>query len=300
MNSVFSQAVGSQSEYWASPFDDLVNQEGRIIGTPEQDARTFPGQQSYDDTCAIRCQEFIIEQFTGSDIDESALVQQAMDYGWYEPGGGTKIEDVGNLLEVHGIPVNRYEDATMFDLVNELAQGHKVIIGVDSGELWYPIQEALEDDLGIEAADHAVVVSGIDTTDPDNIHIIISDPGTGEAVASYPMEQFVDAWEDSDFFMVTTQEPAPSWVPEMVNFDYDLGHIEEVAGIPYEDFVALQDQPDMWEQLFDNWNSNENMIEEPSLTASLFNEPILSDEAYTTSEMDLDQDASDSFDDWFE
>jgi hypothetical protein len=227
----------------------------QVIGEPAADASTWDGQQSYPDTCAIRCQEFILEQFTGQEIDETALVQEAANNGWYAPGQGTQLEDVGNVLEQHGVPVNRYEDATVHQLANELAQGHKVIIGVDSGELWQQnsVMESIADTLGIDGADHAVVVTGIDTSDPDNPQVIVSDPGTGEPAASYPLEQFVDAWGDSGFYMVATQDPAPSTLPEMANFDYELGHIPEIAGMSYEEFLTLADNPEEFERILDEY-----------------------------------------------
>lgn len=121
-----------------------MQQPDPVIGTPEQDTTTFDGVRSYDDTCAIRCQEFILEQFTGQEVNEDALVQEARDMGWYAPGQGTMPQDVGNLLELHGVPVNQYESATTYDLANELAQGHKVMISVDSGELWNEAEAAIE------------------------------------------------------------------------------------------------------------------------------------------------------------
>lgn len=213
-----------------------------VVGTPGQDAETWDGIQSDDDTCAIRSQEFILEQFTGEEHNEAALVQQASDMGWYAPGEGTSPEDMGNILELHGIPVNRCYDATTYDLANELAQGHKVMISVDSGELWNnSITEKIAD-LGVDdGPDHAVVVSGIDTNDPDNPKVIISDPGSGEPAAKYPMDQFVGAWEDGGFQMVSTQDPAPDSVAGMENFDYAAGHIPEVANMPYDEFVQTYD-----------------------------------------------------------
>lgn len=261
------QPTDAEPTSWSSPFDNLLNQEmlmpngsspsptvnlpNPIFGTPDADGALFPGQQSYPDTCAIRCQEFVLEQFTGTDYDETALVQQCADNGWYTPGGGTSPQDVGNLLELHGIAVNRYENANIFHLTNELAQGHKVIIGVDSGELWnqHPILEQLEDAFQIGGADHAVIVSGIDTSDPNQTRVIVSDPGTGEAVASYSMDKFLDAWQDSNFFMVATQESAPSHLPEMSHFDYDAGHLEYVNGIPYQQFLDLEHRPELWDEL---------------------------------------------------
>ena len=129
------------SNTWSSPFDDLlapgfpslidppgeaaIQPAATQMGTPGQDILCWDGAQSYDDTCAIRCQEFILEQFTGMEVDEHALVQQAMDAGVYAPGCGTLPNDVGTLLELNGIPVTRYEGASVFNLAHELAQGHK-------------------------------------------------------------------------------------------------------------------------------------------------------------------------------
>lgn len=225
-----------------------IQEPDKIFGSPDTDAMVFPGKQSYPDTCAIRCQEHILEVFTGMDIDENQLVQEAAINGWYAPGEGTPLADVGKLLELHGVPVNQYQDATVFNLANELAQGHKVIIGVDSGELWEgkSILGEILDAVGLSGADHAVVVSGIDTTDPDNIKVIISDPGTGEPAVSYPMDAFIDAWKDSDFFMVATQQPAPPWIPEMTNFDYDNGHIPSIGDIPYDTLQDYLDDPAQW------------------------------------------------------
>lgn len=259
----------SSPELWRSPFETLLASNPaqdptpmghapivsapHEFGTPEVDAAFWEGPQSYPDTCAIRCQEFILEQFKGLDIPEDALVRQAMEHGWYAPQEGTPLENVGNLLELNGVPIHRFHDATVFNLSNELAQGHKVIVGVDSGGLWqqHPILHGIEQALGIAGADHAVVVSGIDTSDPDDVRVIISDPGTGQVAAAYPMDQFVDAWKESNFFMVATEQPPPQefHLPEMANFDYTQGHIDQVWGMPYQEFLGYADQPDTWEDL---------------------------------------------------
>ena len=214
-----------------------------VIGTPLADTHYFPGAQSYDDTCAIRCQEFILRQFTGQAVPEELLVNEARAHGWYADGQGTSPGDVGNLLELHGIPVHRYMHGNIYNLTAELAQGHKVIIGVDSHELWEKnsILREIRHAVGLGHADHAVVVSGIDTSDPHDVHVIVSDPGTGEAAASYPMQQFIEAWKDSDFFMVATQEPPPAdlHLPEMRNFDYESGHLDHIGEIPYDHFEQI-------------------------------------------------------------
>ncbi len=200
-----------------------------------------PIQQQYSDTCAIKSQQLILNDF-GVDVTEDQLVYQAEQFYIYRPGEGTPMEDVGKLLELNGVHCTQHENASVYDLTAELAQGHKVIIGVDSSELWNkelfaPVMNKMTDYFSGEKADHALIVAGIDTTDPDHVQVILTDPGTGEEAARYPMEQFLDAWHDSGNFMVTTDSPAPlAYNPPMVHFDYELGHLPSVGQMPYAYF----------------------------------------------------------------
>lgn len=213
-----------------------IHDAPKVIGLPGINGSSDFVQQNYQDTCAVRSQELILRDF-GVQVSEDALRNEAFSKGWYTPGSGTDVDKVGNLLESHGVHVNRYENANIFTLTNELAQGHKVIIGVDSGELWNKgLMEDFEDKLGIQGADHALIVSGIDTSDPDHVKVVLTDPGTGDVAREYPMDQFIDAWKDSNCFMVSTAQPAPAWLPEMANFDYHLGHIESIGNLPYDEF----------------------------------------------------------------
>ena len=221
---------------------------GDLEGEPEMDL------QEFDDSCAIRCQEVIIEKFTGQSVDEKELMQISLEQGWIHTSddpdevGGTAPEDVGNLLEMYNIPVNRYDHANIFHLTNELAQGHKVMIGVDSHELHYgdEVLEEIEETLDVGEADHVVIVSGIDTEDLENITVTVSDPGTGETAAKYPINKFLSSWSESNYFMVATQEPPPEehQLPEMQNFDYEKGHISEVLNMPYDEFLAYENRLD--------------------------------------------------------
>lgn len=200
---------------------------------PFPDALPNNVQQLYDDTCAIKSQQIVLKSF-GQDIPEEILRQEAINLGIYSPGHGTLPDDAGELLNSHNVPTHVVHNAHVYDLVSELAQGHKVIVGVDSGELWHPsVAEKMEDIFG-EHADHALVVTGIDTTDPDNVEVIITDPGSGDVAIRYPMAQFIDAWHDSHCIMIATDIPAPSqFDPNMVNFDYDAGHIAFINDVSY-------------------------------------------------------------------
>lgn len=164
-------------------------------------------QQEFPDTCAIKSQRIILESHD-INVSEQDLVEESIDKGWYVPGqGGTMPEDVGNLLEEHGMTVNHFDNATIDDIASELAKGHQVIVGVDSGELWQPGHfESLEDFFKLGGADHALIVSGIQVNPlTSEREVLLTDPGTGEVTHTYTMDQFEDAWDDSDNFMISAE-----------------------------------------------------------------------------------------------
>lgn len=160
-------------------------------------------KQTYTDSCAIKAQQIILNS-KGIDVSESTLRDEAIDNGWYTPGYGTPVEETGNLLELHGVDVKRVHHASIRDISEEILQGHQVIVGVDSGELWNPGFEETLKDLTIGGKpDHALIVSGF-VIDPltGEENILLTDPGTGDICTEYPEDDFEDAWNDSDNFMV--------------------------------------------------------------------------------------------------
>lgn len=201
-------------------------------------------QQIFPDSCAIKSQQLILKDF-GIDVSEVALVQTAAINGWYN--GGTLPNDVGNLLELANIPVTRREGANVFNLVNELAQGHKVIVGVDANEMWY--NESMNDKFinwyndfcGMQGGNHALIVAGIDTSEPTSPQVVVVDPGTGDDGKRYPLDQFIDAWSDTNCYMVSTDIPAPVFSKGMQNFNHELGYIPKIAGVDYHDFQLFND-----------------------------------------------------------
>lgn len=211
--------------------DDLTNPG--IIGDPSN-----PYQQEYSDTCAIKSQQLILNEF-GVPVTEDQLVQYSMEHGWYTgDGSGTQMGDIGKLLTDAGIPCTQTQNANVYDLVDALQQGHKVIVGVDSSELWddNPITSWLKDTFQGDTPDHALIVAGIDNSDPNNPMVILTDPGTGQAVEPYPLDQFMDAWSDSQHFMVSTDVPTPEAVNTFMDNDNTSFHLNDIAGVDYNTF----------------------------------------------------------------
>lgn len=200
-----------------------------------------PYQQSYDDTCAIKSQQLILEKF-GIYLSEEQLVQYSIEQGWYDcSGNGTKMTDVGKLLVDAGIPCTQTTGANVYDLANELAQGHKVIVGVDSGELWdNNILDWLKDFFLGDTPDHALIVAGIDLTDPNNPMVIVTDPGSGQPAQPYPLDQFMDAWSDSNCFMVSTDIATFDDMLHFKDYGFNDCHIDNIAGNNYDTLVQFQ------------------------------------------------------------
>lgn len=213
--------------------------------------------QGVENSCAVHAQYQVLKDF-GYEGSVDELKQEAIDHGWYDPDVGTNLCDVGKLLEKHGVACDMYANCNAFNLANELAQGKRVIVSVDSGELWAgsPLEkffETAEDALDVGGADHAVVVSGLDMSDPDNPMVTLTDSGTGHGAISYPLDQFVDAWRDGNCMMWVTHEAPPcATCPEMENFDYALGHVESIGASSYDDWMEgakeiLSDMADLLE-----------------------------------------------------
>ena len=211
--------------------------------------------QGYDSTCAIRSQQIILRDY-GIDVSQEQLIDFASQNGWYSDG--TPMGCVGYILQSAGVDVHQQINATVYDLINELAQGHRIIVGVDSGELWAArnhdlsarLSEIWEDLHQGEQADHALIVAGVDVNpkDPSDVKVILTDPGTGDLRLEYSLNQFMDAWEDSGCFMVATNTPAPYQYDEtrgvMVPSNFACQEFINNNTFPLSQDTALYDIPD--------------------------------------------------------
>lgn len=161
--------------------------------------------QTRADTCAICSQKYILSSF-GIDLPESNLIKDAALNGEYAlfDNKGTRGKNIGNLLERNGIGVHRCE-GSMENLIAELEQGHKVIVGIDSNELFYAnndVTRAVEQykDVFAENPDHAVVVVNANAN-----YVDILDPADGQ-FKRVDAETFLDTWHDSRCFMIATDQ----------------------------------------------------------------------------------------------
>ena len=191
------------SQYGGAPtydsYDPSRANPAAVVGDPEEALETWHRQET-NSSCAVASQEFVLDQLLDRDFTEAELRELAAEQGWYDEGG-TPLNCVGNILSYMGLDVDKSTGNSAQDLENSLAEGNKVIVCVDSDELWY----GESDDLygpGMDP-DHAIQVVGIDRTVPDQPMVILNDSGcTNGGCAMVPMDMFLEAWEDSDCLMV--------------------------------------------------------------------------------------------------
>lgn len=185
--------------------------------------------QGNQPTCAIRSQEIILRDY-GIFHTQDELVAFATQNGWFDPDpetGGTDKYAVGNILDACGIPTKRVDDATIYDIISELKAGHRVIVSVDADELWVKKEpnlfkrlaaqvtnkanDKIQNFLGLEGANHALVVAGVNVNpkDPSDISVTLIDSGTGDVCIEYSFKEFHNAWSDGHCRMISTEIPAP-------------------------------------------------------------------------------------------
>lgn len=189
-------------ENLAAQFNPDAADPDAVAGTPAEDMEHWE-YQGQTGRCAIYAQKFAIEAITGREIPIEELVAVAEENGWFVPGEneGTVSLNMDKLVEYYGVENEMSFNNDIESLEEALNDGHKVIVSVDSGQIW----KGEENDIFSPetTADHAVEVIGIDRTDPENPMVVLNDSGTpngrGELV---PLEVFENAWSAGDSQMI--------------------------------------------------------------------------------------------------
>ncbi len=154
------------------------------------------GDENY---CCLECEKYILTK-RGIWFDERELLATSLRNRWQEEKG-TALFNIGRHLENRGLEVERRLQATLDDIAQALADGADVIAVVDGGELIGDrVQEQLEDIFIGPIPDHSVVVVRCDRES-----VTIFDPDSPSAEDTYPLEQFLDAWDDSRNYMVVSR-----------------------------------------------------------------------------------------------
>ncbi|KQH75716.1 hypothetical protein AO501_22610 [Mycobacterium gordonae] len=187
----------------------------RMYGNPSAAAQYWR-KQSFDD-CALMAAADVIGELTGRQPSEEEIVAVAQRLSsrvhrgpMYSAGNGTDPGDIPVLLAqygIYGVATSQDEapmtglDSGMEALEHYLADGHKVIAGVNAEMIWgLPIQT--RDNRGNPMSDHAVVVTGVDLV---NGMVHLNDSGT-RADEVVPLDVFQQAWATGNQELVVTRE----------------------------------------------------------------------------------------------
>lgn len=188
-----------------------------VIGDPDRQVFYWE-MQAEPNNCSVVAELMIIRQF-GYELSQERANFIAKLNGWYYPSrGGTPLRDIGNLMSKYGISSHTQIQANLQDLIHELKAGHGVIVGIRSVQPQrrpsYTAIEPSPDSIGgfDERQNHAVLVTGIDTSDPIFPKIIINDPGAVDGAGkACSIEQFLDEWRAGGLFYVATDAPLPNY-----------------------------------------------------------------------------------------
>ncbi len=176
---------------------NLYNIKRRALNALEKIARIARTQG--DVLCAVRCEEYILHCF-GIHKTMQELRDLAQNAGWLTENGAY-IHDLGNTAETLGLHVERKGDAALQDIVQALDEGKQVMAAVDGGELIGDlVEERLEDVLVGGIVDHCVVVLSANIPADE---VILFDPAFGEIPLTVTIAHFLDAWNDSNNYMVS-------------------------------------------------------------------------------------------------
>lgn len=125
------------------------------------------------------------------------------------------------MLNANGVKTRTGSGAEVSTIIQELLAGNKVIVGVDANELAERPElmkaQSQSDRLALlnigedlnTLANHAIWLTEIDNSDPNNPTVTINDSARGGGI-EMPLDQFLAAWEDADYMYVATGEsPLP-------------------------------------------------------------------------------------------
>ncbi len=194
-------AAGSVVGFAAAAHAAPANRNVGMHGDPAAAAPYWRyQQQDYD--CAEMAVADVVGQITGHEPTENEITATAENIPSvshpgpiYRPGGRTSNRDLPVLLAHYGIQAAAAHTNTDA-LVQDLDQGHKVIVGLNDKTIWNEPGNRTQEN-------HFVVVTGIDDK-AGVVHLNDSgiEAGRDEQV---PIATFEAAWNTSDNFAVVTK-----------------------------------------------------------------------------------------------
>ncbi len=185
----------------------IVDGRKGIIGTPVHDKDRHQGHQTTAFTCDVMAQLGIFECMTGIHVPEAHGATDAAANGFLT-SAGTLPEHMSKLLEMYNVPCHENRNGTFLDVIKELRDGHKVIVGVHADGLWGSDHHLQA--FASQHADHAIWLTGVDARDPHHVKVVINDSGTENGGGKvYDLHELEDVLHCPAFHYVATDASAP-------------------------------------------------------------------------------------------
>lgn len=174
--------------------------------------QAMAAQNAIDNQCAIWCEGIAIRHF-GISVSNEELQEESERASWLQPDG-TALHNIGRLAGARGLSVSHRYHCTTGDIQEALSDNHIVIAAVDSNELLgdYIAEQKKDKVIGL-TPNHVIIVSDI-TSD----EITITDSATPMQQDTYPLSQFLDAWEDSSNYLIIISD-SDEYIPHPINLD---------------------------------------------------------------------------------
>lgn len=176
---------------------------GQMYGDPAAAAPYWRYQHQED--CGLMAVADVVGQITGREPSQIGIelrgvfTKSEVHRGSIYSFDGTSPEDLVVLLGKYGVQSDLTTGNTMQALEQDLADGHKVIAALNAETIWnYPQGKGQRTE-----ADHAVVVTGVDTR-TDVVHLNDSGTPAGRD-EQIPMATFTQAWATSNNLLIVTQ-----------------------------------------------------------------------------------------------
>ncbi|OSC23840.1 hypothetical protein B8W69_22955 [Mycobacterium vulneris] len=190
---------------------------GQMYGNPQQAAAYWRYQHQED--CGLMAVADVVGQLTGHEPTQLGVELRGIFTPSQSHGGdvyffdGTSPQDMVMLLQHYGIQSDITTGNTMQGLEQYLAGGHKVIAALNAETIWnYPRGKGQRGQ-----ADHAVVVTGVDTT---NNVVHLNDSGTPSGRdEQIPMATFTQAWSTSNNLLIVSRQTGygtVQWMPHHI------------------------------------------------------------------------------------
>ena len=155
-------------------------------------------QNTVDNLCAVRCEGYALRAL-GIDVSDKELEKEAECQGLLDTDG-TALYGIGQLSARHGLFVSRKYDCTIEDISKSLKRGDIVIAVIDNTELFLkPEDSKRNDQLYGEIPNHAIIIKSINA---DQNSITLLNPGNSNDERLFPLDIFIDAWNDSANYLI--------------------------------------------------------------------------------------------------